>query len=59
MKTTSSNYEIKMSTMSDHLIEITEKMAKQQDEIERLVEQLNMQNSNILNGKNSKTKKFK
>jgi hypothetical protein len=45
--------------MSDHLIEITEKMAKQQDEIERLVEQLNMQNSNILNGKNSKTKKFK
>ena len=61
LERTRHSYELQMSTMSDHLIEMNDKMARQADENEKLKNELNTTtlNLNTNNSKNSKTKKSK
>lgn len=54
---TRSSYEMQMSTMSDHLIEMNDRMTKQAEENERLKHELN--STSQANSKSSKTKKSK
>lgn len=58
LERTRSSYELQMSTMSDHLIEMNDRMAKQSDENEKLKHELSnlMPNSNSKNSKIKKTK---
>lgn len=62
LERTRSSYETQMSTMSDHLIEVNDRMAKQVEENEKLkheitsLQQQQQQNSSL---KNAKTKKAK
>ena len=61
LERTRSSYEIQMSTMSEHLIEITDRMNRQEEENERLKYELNAvaaAASNV-NGKSGKSKKSK
>jgi protein phosphatase 1 regulatory subunit 21 len=56
LETTRSGYETQMSTMSDHLIEMTDRMGRQMEENEKLKHELNMTlMSNGDNNKNSKS----
>ena len=62
LERTRSSYEVQMSTMSDHLIEMTDRMTKQADENEKLRTDLSMvsqQANQITNNKSSKSKKSK
>jgi len=64
LERTRSSYEVQMSTMSDHLIEMTDRMTKQAEENENLKHEVNVlsnsSNSNLLNSKSSsKSKKSK
>jgi protein phosphatase 1 regulatory subunit 21 len=62
LERTRSSYELQMSTMSDHLIEINEKMAKHSQENEKLKQTLlanSAQSLNLNNSKNNKTTKSK
>ena len=66
LERTRSSYEAQMSTMSDHIIEMTDRMTKQAEENENLKHELNVigsqsnQNSLVNNSKNSsKSKKSK
>jgi protein phosphatase 1 regulatory subunit 21 len=63
LERTRKSYEMQMSTMSDHLIEVNDRMTRQLDENERLKHELhsalNPESSSSVTGKNSKTKKSK
>jgi uncharacterized membrane-anchored protein YjiN (DUF445 family) len=63
LERTRSSYEVQMSTMSDHLIEMSDRMTKQADENEKLKHDLSMalnqQANQIANTKSSKSKKSK
>lgn len=65
LERTRSSYEIQMSTMSDHLIEMTDRMTKQAEENEKLKHDLSLAFSSTAavssqaNSKNSKSKKSK
>lgn len=56
LERTRSSYEIQMSTMSDHLIEITDKMNRQDEENEKLRHDLN---NALMNSKGGKAKRTK
>ncbi len=56
LERTRSSYEMQMSTMSDHLIEITDKMSRQEADNERLRHELAMIGSGAKTGKAKKAK---
>ena len=57
LERTRSSYEVQMSTMSDHLIEITDKMSRQEADNERLKHELSLVVGS--GGKAGKAKKTK
>ena len=65
LERTRSSYEVQMSTMSDHIIEMTDRMTRQAEENEQLKHELTVQQANqnaaaLLNSKgSSKSKKSK
>ena len=65
LERTRSSYEMQMSTMSDHLIEMTDRMTRQAEENENLKHEINnlsnqTNQTSLVNSKNSsKSKKSK
>lgn len=57
LERTRSSYEMQMSTMSDHLIEVTDRMRRQEEENERLRHDLMNAQALVQNSKNSKATK--
>lgn len=57
LERTRSSYEMQMSTMSDHLIEVTDRMRRQEEENEKLHHDLMNAQALVQNGKNSKATK--
>lgn len=57
LERTRSSYEMQMSTMSDHLIEITDRMRRQEEEKEQLHHDLMNAQAMVQNSKNSKATK--
>jgi len=52
LERTRSSYEVQMSAMSDHLVEMTERMSRQEEEIERLRQDLvSVQAAGVASGK--------